>query len=198
VLDLLASGNPATFSGVNVDPAGRISDHCIITATLNVRPSVRRPSPYTSRNIKQINSIEFEQALRLSELFIDPATSADRFADQLVKVVTATLDQFAPKRTGCRRRPKPITRWLSADAVAAKRERRRLERRLHSTGATDQDRIIYRRSCRATNKLINKSRQEFYKQRIAVCTDSGKRWRIVNELLHTSTSNGSLYDEVGD
>jgi len=61
VLDLLASGNPATFSGVNVDLAGRISDHCIVTATLNVRPSVRRPSPYMSpRNIKQINSIEFE------------------------------------------------------------------------------------------------------------------------------------------
>ena len=50
VLDLLASGNPATFSGVNVDPAGRISDHCIVTATFNVRPSVRRHTRRATSN----------------------------------------------------------------------------------------------------------------------------------------------------
>ena len=43
-----------------------------------------------------------------------------------VRVVTDELDKVAPLRHGSRRPPKTISRWLSADAVAAKRERRRL------------------------------------------------------------------------
>ena len=71
----------------------------------------------------------FEASLRRSELFTSPADGTDEFADQLVRVVTDELDKVAPVRSGSRPSPKTITKWLSAEAVSAKRERRRMERR---------------------------------------------------------------------
>ena len=58
-----------------------------------------------------------------------------------------------------------ITKWLSAEAVSAKRERRRMERRWQWT-RKEEDRLEYRRVCRTTNKLINKSRQDYYQMTV--------------------------------
>ena len=78
-----------------------------------------------------------------------------------------------------------ITKWLSAEAVSAKRERRRMERRWQWT-RKEEDRLEYRRVCRTTNKLINKSRQDYYQNRLLECDklSAAKRWQTVNELLH--------------
>ena len=62
--------------------------------------------------------------MRRSVLFSQPSTTADGFAAQLQDTVVAALNRVAPIRTRKRRPPKPITRWLSADAVEAKRLRR--------------------------------------------------------------------------
>jgi len=58
-----------------------------------------------------------------------PANTGDGFADQLRDVITTLLDKFAPLHAGVRRRPKSSSWWLSREAVTAKRDRRRLERR---------------------------------------------------------------------
>ena len=77
-----------------------------------------------SRGLSGINTVKFESDLRRSVLFGKPSATADGFADQLETVVVAALNRVAPLRTRLRRPPKPITRWLSADAVEAKRLRR--------------------------------------------------------------------------
>jgi len=61
--------------------------------------------------------------------------------------MTHLLHKFTPARTRRRRPHKPITKWLSAEAVEAKRIRRRLERRWRATG-DEADRLAYRRECR--------------------------------------------------
>jgi len=55
--------------------------------------------------------------------------------------------------TSRRRPPKKIRRWLSDEAVTARRLRRRLERQWRSTGS-DTDRVKYRQACRQANRLI--------------------------------------------
>jgi hypothetical protein len=79
-------------------------------------------------------------------------------------------------------------RWLSAEAVQAKRTRRRLERKWRST----KDIACYteyRKVCRSANKAIVESRRNFYRQRIdATETDPRKRWATVRDLLHQTES----------
>jgi len=110
----------------------------------------------------------FEASLRRSELFTSPADGTDEFADQLVRVITNELDKVAPAQSGSHRPPKTITKWLSAEAVSAKCERWRMERRWHRTHK-EEDRLEYWHICKTTNKLINKSRQEYYQNRLLEC-----------------------------
>ena len=72
------------------------------------------------------------------------------------------------------------------EAADARRVRRRLERRYHRT-KTEYDRKEYRSSCWSTNKLINKSWGEYIGvKRLEAGSDSRKRWRITNDLLHNN------------
>ena len=102
---------------------------------------------------------------------------------------------MAPLRHGLRRPPKPITKWLSPEAVAAKRVRRRLERKWRSTGL-DRDRRAYRHGCRTANKLIQTSRKNYFQTKLSTCSQqsSSKRWRTINELLHADTTDRSRTD----
>ena len=101
---------------------------------------------------------------------------------------------MAPVRTGKQRRPKSITRWLSKPAIAAKRQRRRLEKAWRRSGA-EQDRKAYRVACREANKLINESRKDHNAQRISSCADSKARWTVVKDLLHSSETDHTATDE---
>jgi len=77
--------------------------------------------------------------------------------------------------------------------VAAKRKRRR-----RLPNRDDRDRLKYRRACRSANKLINMSRRDYFKKRLLDCDTQShsKRWRIVNELLHSrSTDKTRTNDE---
>ena len=129
LLDLLISDNSVAVSDVRVDDAGCVSDHRLITARIGFGTASRPPIRRTVRNIKKIDIGQFEAALRSSSLFTNPADSADAFSEQMEDVITAELDRVAPLRTVVQRRPNPTARWLSPEAVAAKRKRRRLERR---------------------------------------------------------------------
>jgi len=193
LLDVFATSDTTLVDNVSVTSADYLSDHCMITADVEVRA----PKPvitYTSRNIRAVDAAKFEDDLRNSVLFTRPAGTVDGYVDQLNDVLLQLLDNAAPARTRRRRPQKRITRWLSVDAVDAKRTRRRLERRWRTTG-DESDRLQYRRSCRRANQLINESRTCHYRQRFqdAGC-DHKKRWRIVGELLHSHDSDKTRTD----
>ena len=145
---------------------------------------------------------QFEAQLRASALFHSPAETADAFAEELASVVCEELDHVAPLKMCERRRSKPITRWLSAEAVQAKRVRRRLERKWHRS-QSDADQTAYRKACRHANRQINSSCRDHYRLRLQDCSDARQRWRTVKELLHvvpneawrTDTENSVLCDK---
>ena len=192
LLDVLASGCDKAFSRVTVDDAGCISDHRLVSAQLSLRRRPPRALPLSFRRIRDINTGEFESALRQSVLFSDPAGSVDEFVQQLIDVVGSTLDVFAPLQTFNRRPSKPISKRLSPQAVKAKRWRRKLEKVWLASGL-ESDRIEYRRACRAANALINRSRQEFFRQQLNdAAADSKRRWRTVRHLLHSTDTDRTL------
>ena len=104
------------------------------------------------------------------------------------------LDDVAPLRCKRRRQPKPFTRWLSRDAVAAKRRRRKLERRWRRT-QLESDRLAYRVACRQANKLINVSRAEFFRSELSAAATCRQRWQIAKKLLHNQHVQ-SVFDNV--
>ena len=171
---------------MRVIDSGLASDHQLILASVDITSSSssRRPVRFTYRQIKNIDPADFESRLRQSSLFSSPAKDADSFADQIESVITATLDEVAPLKTRSRRPPKAVTRWLSEDAIAAKRHRRKMERKWQDT-KSDPDRLAYRRACRHANKLINTSRQEYFREQLSSATDCRHRWQIAKSLLHS-------------
>jgi len=77
-------------------------------------------------------------------------------------------------------------------ALAAKRQRRRLERRWKATGS-ERDRVAYRKACRAANATILQARRQFYMNRIvAADADPRHRWTILRDLLHSTSPSEIL------
>jgi len=97
----------------------------------------------------------------MTDAYKNPADDVDSFYSQIESSVVAVLDALAPCKTRRKRRGKRSSRWLSDAAVAAKRTRRRLERRWKLTGA-ESDRVAYRTACHAANDEINASRSAYY------------------------------------
>ena len=190
LLDVLATEDPTTIFDLVIDDAGRISDHRLLTAKLRMRRVTRSATSYSFRKIKIIILTYFEAALYHFELFTSPATSVDAFADQLVSIVTRELNVVALLQTKNKRRSKTITKWLSPEAIAAKRKRRRLERRWKRSGL-EPDRTAYRQSCRTANRLINESRRTFNSLRINGCNDAKQRWSVIKDVLHSSDPDDS-------
>ena len=85
------------------------------------------------------------------------------------------------------------SRWLSTEAVAAKRTRRRLERRWKS-GRNEVDRIAYRRACRAANKAVTAARRHHYRQRVVedATADPRRRWSAIRDLLHAAAPSETI------
>ena len=185
VLDLLITAEHSEILGnIDVHNPG-CSDHKLVTAELDVgRPSACRRQ-FTYRNVKVVDPVTFAARLNAKSVCTVPADDVNTFADQLDRDITDVLDQLAPRRTRVKRCGKRISRWLSDDVVAAKRLRRKLERRWRLT-QLDTDRIAYRKACRSANTLITKSRQSYYQQRLQEGTgNQGLKWRVVRELLHS-------------
>ena len=160
-----------------------VLDHKLILCKI-MTSCKRQPMHHVFRNIKAVDPLIFSNLLIESDLFNDPANSADDFPEQLQRIVTVTLDKIAPIQTCYRWPSKPVTRWLSAEAIQAKRVRRQLERKWKSSGM-EEDRQRYRRHCRITNQLINDSRRLFFQNQLDSAQSPRDRWRISQRLLHS-------------
>ena len=163
-----------------------LSDHylvkCKVASTITRQPIIRA----TFRNWKRLDLEMFRQKIRMSSVYQQPAASADSYAIQLEEDITSILDELIPFCTSTKRRAKPESRWLSAEAVKAKQTRRRLERKWKATGL-DAVRKAYRAACRAANRLITESRRTFYADRVIETShDPRALWRCVKGLLHSN------------
>jgi len=129
VLDSLITAEHSELLGnIDVHNPG-CSDHKLVTAELDVgRPSACHRQ-FTYRNVKVVDPVTFAARLNAKSVCTAPADDVNTFADQLDRDITDVLDQLAPSPTRVKRCGKRINRWLPDDAVAAKRLRRKLERR---------------------------------------------------------------------
>ena len=189
LLDLLITPAPALqplVASVAVVSSHGLSDHDLVACNLSALRYKPAAVSYEYRDIKKIDTVNFERRLRSSQLFTDPARTPDEYLDQLESTVTGILDDVAPIRRGTRAGGRKAARWLDPEAVAAKQCRRRLERRWKKFG-NEVDRVAYRRVCSHANALINASRNRYRCQRVVEAgRDTRRVWSAVKDLLATN------------
>ena len=116
-------------SNVAVIESHQLSDHKLIIGDLQVKRTKLPSTTYKYHDIKHIDVDDFRRRILSSSLFDQLDYFVDAYLDLMEQVVVNALDAVAPLRTGKRPGGKGSYRWLSADAVSAKQNRRRLERR---------------------------------------------------------------------
>jgi hypothetical protein len=60
-----------------------LSDHDLVACNLSVCRVEAAAVSYTYRNIEHVDTVDFEQRLRSSSLFSNPADTPDAYLDQL-------------------------------------------------------------------------------------------------------------------
>jgi hypothetical protein len=105
LLDLIITPKTTSqplVSNLDVLNTHHLSNHDLVVCNLSVfRVKVAAVS-YTYRNIKHVDNADFEQSLRTSPLFSNPAYTPDAYLDQLESAVTAVLNKIAPIRRDTR------------------------------------------------------------------------------------------------
>ena len=123
LLDLIITPkttSPPLVSYVDMLDTHHLSDHDLVACNLSVCRFKAAAVNYTYRNIKHVDTFDFEQRLRYSSLFWNPAVMPDAYLDQLESAVTAVLNEIAPIRRGTRAGGRKAARWLKPDAVEIK------------------------------------------------------------------------------
>ena len=160
---------------IQIHDAGLLSDHRLVTSFLPATKMKPRTVSYSFRDLKNMNFDSFRSMMMESTLFSNPETTTDSFAEQFRTVVGAVLDSVAPLQTKFKQRGPKSNRWLTPEAVKAKRHRRHLDKRWRRSG-DETVRIEYRRSCRSTNRIITDCRSRFIKERIDQANNSKQQW----------------------
>ena len=191
LLDLIITPSSSKLVTVtSVVSSHEISDHDLTLTNLNTKRYKSPQRTYHYRNIKGINLELFEQSILSSSLFSSPDPTVDGFANQMETELTSIWDEVAPLKTGHRTGPRKAKNWLSPEAVDAKKQRRRLERRWKASNA-EPDRLAYRAACSSANKQTSFAAANL--ERINEASKNPKRlWTTIKSILHSSPPNEQL------
>ena len=133
-----------------------ISDHLVISFSLNMTKPPRQKKDIVCRKIKRINFNSFNSDINESNLMSD-TSDLSSLVKNCEHLLSTLLDKHAPMR----RRiiiVRPQAPWYNANITEAKRLRRQLERKWHSSKSLS-DRIAFVNQCKAVNSLIYESKQ---------------------------------------
>ena len=198
LLDLvIARAGSTRISQLSVHPTHDISDHHLVTWSLATRMlPPRKLITFFHRNLKGIDKKKFQDDILASAVYSDPADTVDGFTEQLEQTVGDILERHCPLRKRTKfASARRDGHWLSDDAISAKRERRKLERKWKKSG-DEQDRIKYRKHCRVTNRKILGARQKFYQDRIEEAgRDPRRRWSVINDVLHATSETKVMSED---
>ena len=160
------------------------SDHRLLKARLRCHRVQTATATYSYRDYKRMDIVGLRRFLLSRPSWTSPASDPNVVAAQLDVDLQRAIDKFAPVRTRSKRPSQSKSPWLTTECVAAKRDRRRLERQFART-KSDEDRVAYRRVCRSTNKLFRDARSSYVRHQLDEKRDNPRQlWKTVKALLH--------------
>lgn len=175
----------------NVRPHSLISDHWSVCALIgDEKVSKSRPKTQTIslRKLRDLDYQKLGQDLaeaippNLFELDLDSASKS--FSDTMLSV----LDKHAPLKTKTviHRDSDP---WFDEDLVAAKKERRRLERIMRKDGSTDS-RERYKRQRNLVISMAYTAKAKYYTSVIMESKNDQRRlFSVINKILQRTKAN---------
>ena len=166
----------------------RISDHFTAIADFSLEVPVqneRKTIKY--RNIKSIDLEAFQNDILQSALISNPSSNAPGLASQFNSILGSILDSHAPIITK-QISPKPPNPWMTPEILAAKNQRRYLER-VWRRNSTQLNRSRFTRQTHLCNRMMSKAKSTYYDGIIREnSTDQRSRWQAFNQILHRNPS----------
>ena len=109
-------------------------------------------------------------------------SDVDEYADTFNKSLSSLVDKHAPLKTKTIVL-RPSNPWYTEELHSAKHLKRKLERKWRKTDLT-VDHKIYRKQCSYVNRLLSKSRVNFYSEKIESCgRDQKTLFKVTKPLL---------------
>jgi len=171
---------------IRVTRSDRISDHFSVIAEFDIAvPNRNDRKMIHYRNIKSINIDAFKNDILHSELLVEPCTNASDLANQYNSTLASILNRHAPLMSR-RASPKPTNPWMTPEILAAKTQRRYLER-VWRRNPTPLNRSRFTRQTHLCNRLMSKAKSDYYTQVVRDnSSDQRSLWRALNHVLHRS------------
>lgn len=189
ILDLIITRTNSDTLGVNnVNVLEQfISDHKAICFTLELDKIPNERRKVVSRRLKNFEFETFNDMISSSGLLDDKTSdSLESLVDKYDIVLRETLDKLAPlkSRTIVIR---PNAPWYNEDIAAAKRERRKLERKWR-VGRLECDRLSHLEQCNSVNAMLYRAKEQHYSAVIQEnAHDTKLLFRTIDKLLQKST-----------
>ena len=187
-LDCVAISEGGAPVSVSVDGLG-LSDHRCLSFNLSIDllpgRNLSKPVSRFVRMLKSINIEDFASDLDVSLGQIADSGDIHAYTNNLYGTIKSTLDKHAPlKQLKCRSKNDNI--W-NDDLKQAKRLCRRAERKFVKSGLEVDRQVLH--SYRLTyNRLIKKSKSDFYIERISSCNNRQRElFKVVSDLLGSNS-----------
>ena len=184
VLDLIITKSETRLSHLLVGDF--LSDHAIITFSLDMRKPRLERLWTTCRLWKKFSKSEFEADLEASQLCIDVSALQDLSADELAELYDTTLSTLLDKHcpvVRTRQKFGPLTPWYDADCRASRRKTRRLERRYKRSGAA-ADRLAWVHQLKQMHALYEDKNHQHWRTKIADTKGNMKKlWQTMSGIM---------------
>ena len=194
ILDLIITPKPNSHLIQEIGRKTFDSDHYLILCSLNLAPPPLPLRIVISRSFENFDDAVFEKDFRYihntpTNLF---DVSVEEFLTTMNNSFQSLIDHHAPFRTHLFRTSSHSHHKLSTDAIAAKRKRRKLERKislfLRSSKPVPASLLAALKESRKTARaLIFKSRADYFINMLASVKPNSKVfWKTANSILHRS------------
>ena len=195
ILDLIITPKPNSHLIQEIGRKTFDSNHYLILCSPNLAPPSLPPRIVISRFFENFDDAVFEKDFRhihntLTNLSDVPV---EEFLTTMNNSLQSLIDHHAPFRTHIFRPSSHSHHKLSTEAIAAKRKKRKLERKisllLRSSKPVPASLLTaLKESWKTARALIFKSRADYFNNMLASVKPNSKVfWKIANSILHRSS-----------
>ena len=156
-----------------------ISDHFLITFTIDFKKPKRPVKEIMSRNMRAISydDLSFDLALSCATcVSLSDACKATLFTSE----IAAVFDRHAPLRARSVSQ-RPSAPWLTGELKSLKAEKRRAERQWLRTGLS-QHKLLYRQLLAKFKNLVSQAKKVYYESKILASSTSRNLFQFVSEM----------------
>ena len=136
------------------------SDHITVLCDLQLGKPPPKVKQVSNRKIKDIDRERLQVDLLSSELCQNTPDTLDELVNSYNTTLAQALDRHAPLCTKVIR-SRPLVPWFNEEIKAARRKKRKAERKWRRTGSRE-DMLAYKAKRNDVNALMNEARRKFH------------------------------------